>query len=298
MLYTLLKFLGWGALLAFIGGCIGWALRALKCRGEVARARAATVDHDEVVRMRHRLANLEQVVAERDRLRIQLADVRHADSPGVVGALVDDAETRPIERVGEFVDESPKIVADAASDVDVHDEDAGATDDGEAGDDAADDAKAAGVPVDDSTDDADADAGEAPTGAAVAGLAAVPDLVEEPPSPADAGADADADAESIGEPPLDLAAAAAVLGKKIKLDDLTVVEGIGPKISQLCSAIGITTWRQLADTDVAELQSMLDAAGSRYSVHKPGTWPRQSGLLAAGEWEAFTTFTDELSGGR
>ena len=97
MLYTLLKFLGWGLLLAVIGGCIGWALRALKCRGELAQARQATVDGDEVERMRHRLANLEQVVAERDRLRMQIADMRHTDSPGVVGAAA-AATSLPIRR--------------------------------------------------------------------------------------------------------------------------------------------------------------------------------------------------------
>lgn len=86
MTYTLLKFLGWGILLAVIGGCVGWALRSLIARRDVARARAADVEPDEVERMRHRLADLEQVVAERDRLRMQIADMRHTDSPGVVGA--------------------------------------------------------------------------------------------------------------------------------------------------------------------------------------------------------------------
>lgn len=284
MLYTLLKFLGWGALLAFIGGCIGWALRSLKCRGEVARARAVTVDHEEVERMRHRLANLEQVVAERDRLRIQLADVRHADSPGVVGAAVEDAETKPIERVADVVDEQPSIVPFAAGDETV----------------AAGDETAAGASAGDAAEDGHGEdtAGEAAASTSVAGLMAVPDLVEESQPDAEADPGAELESELDAAPMLDLAAATAVFGKKIKLDDLTVVEGIGPKISQLCSGIGITTWRQLADTDVAELQSMLDAAGSRYSVHKPGTWPQQSGLLAAGEWEAFKTLTDELDGGR
>lgn len=278
MLYTLLKFLGWGALLAFIGGCIGWALRSLKCRGEVARARATTVDTDEVERMRHRLANLEHVVAERDRLRIQLADVRHADSPGVVGASIDGADSdAPSASSTDAAESEP---ADAPSIVPAAAERAAAeqTGDEQTGD------EAAGGEV------------SGPGNGAVAGFAAIPE------SDADAtNADestSEAEPEVAAAPALDLAAAAAAIGKKIKLDDLTVVEGIGPKISELCSGIGITTWRQLADTDVAELQSMLDAAGSRYSVHKPGTWPQQSALLANGEWDAFKTLTDQLDGGR
>ena len=270
MLYTLLKFLGWGVLLAFIGGCIGWALRALKSRGDIARAKASTVDDDEVDRMRHRLANLEHVVAERDRLRIQLADVRHADSPGIVGAAP-EPEPEP-------------IAADPATDEPAHD----SNDIG----DAADAASASIVPDTDSDTDSDTDTdsvegGESEAGSAkVAGLAAV--ATAAPP----------ADPLSDETSALDLDGAAAVLGKKIALDDLTVVEGIGPKISELCSGIGITTWQQLAETDVADLQSMLDAAGSRYAVHKPGTWPQQAGLLAAGEWADFMTLTDELEGGK
>ena len=273
MLYTLLKFLGWGALLAFVGGCIGWALRALKCRGEIALAKSATVDDDEVERMRHRLANLEQVVAERDRLRIQLADVRHADSPGIVGAEVPvpsvsepqpeadlepeswtdaEADTSGREEVGEAVgDETPSIVPDA----DNVDED---------------------EPMIDSTAD-------------IAGLAEIADVANDDEPSTDPPTEALA---------LDLAAAASELGKKITLDDLTVVEGIGPKISELCSGIGLTTWRQLADADVDDLQSMLDAAGSRYTVHKPGTWPRQAELLASGRWADFKTLTDRLDRGK
>jgi predicted flap endonuclease-1-like 5' DNA nuclease len=235
VLYTLLKFLAWGVLLAIIGGCIGWALRALKCRAEVARAKSATVDADEVDRMRHRLANLEQVVTERDRLRIQLADVRHADSPGIVGAHV-PAELEP--------DAEPKPDREAA-----------------------------------------ADEGETTDAAAL--LLIVPDADDDE---TEVGADEPAE--------LDIDAAAAVLGKRIKLDDLTVVEGIGPKISELCSGIGVTTWRQLASTDIAELQSMLNAAGSRYAVHKPGTWSQQAELLATGKWTDFKTLTDQHHGGK
>ena len=278
MFYTLLKFLGWGALLAFIGGCIGWALRSLKCRGDVARARSSTIDVEDVDRMRHRLANLEHVVTERDRLRIQLADVRHADSPGIVGAEVpepdepepdaandDDsvvaAESEPDADSTEAVDDTTSIVPDADADADADAD--------------PDDLQAA--PADGST--------------AVAGLADVADATPDDDV-------AETDRPDVEPASLDLDAAAAALGKKVKLDDLTVVEGIGPKISELCSGIGVTTWRQLADVDVADLQSMLDAAGSRYAVHKPGTWPRQAELLATGQWAAFETLTDELDGGK
>ena len=84
----------------------------------------------------------------------------------------------------------------------------------------------------------------------------------------------------------------------IHLDDLKVVEGVGPKIAELCSGIGIATWRGLADADVADLRSMLSDAGSRYQVHDPTTWPAQAACLADGRWADFVALTAELGGGR
>lgn len=95
-----------------------------------------------------------------------------------------------------------------------------------------------------------------------------------------------------------LAAGAAVLGGKLALDDLKVVEGVGPAIEGLLQDAGITTWRQLADSDPARLREVLVAAGPRFQVHDPGSWPRQAGLLADGQWEAFKQLTDELTAGR
>lgn len=302
MPYTLLKFLLWFGLAAVIGGVIGWLLRSLKCRAEVAHAREATVDSDDVDRMRHRLANLEQVVAERDRLRMQVADLRAADSPGVVGAGIPDPE--PAES-------SDPTLEDAS-----HDDDGGTED--------SDDSEPSIVPEPDTASEQD-DAEPAE----IAGLVAVPDLPDDDDDTPtvvdddDVGTDesgeravddptvendtdeavvsdaSDTAAESAApEPSPDLAAGAAVLGKKIQLDDLTVVEGIGPKISELCRGIGVETWRALADTDVAVLRSMLDDAGPRYQIHKPDTWAQQAELLATGQWDAFVALTDELEAGR
>ncbi|MCR8526626.1 hypothetical protein WB334_26670, partial [Escherichia coli] len=50
---------------------------------------------------------------------------------------------------------------------------------------------------------------------------------------------------------LNLVAATAVIGRKIKLDDLTAIEGIGSAIAELCGGIGIHTWADLAATEVS-----------------------------------------------
>jgi predicted flap endonuclease-1-like 5' DNA nuclease len=97
-------------------------------------------------------------------------------------------------------------------------------------------------------------------------------------------------------PDVDLAA--EVLGRTIDLDDLTVVEGIGPKIQNLCHGIGIRTWFDLSTTEVSLLRTMLADAGSRFHSQDPSTWPEQAALLAAGRWADFRALADELSGGR
>ena len=87
-------------------------------------------------------------------------------------------------------------------------------------------------------------------------------------------------------------------GKKVKLDDLKVVEGIGPKIEELLKAAGITSWRGLADADTNLVQGILDEAGSRYRIHDPATWSKQAGLAADGKWGELESYQDELKGGR
>ncbi len=97
---------------------------------------------------------------------------------------------------------------------------------------------------------------------------------------------------------LDLAAAKATLGVTVKLDDLKLIEGIGPKIETLFKADGITSWHELSRANVERLQGVLDAAGPRYKFNDPASWPRQAGLLATGKWAEFQTLTDKLKDGR
>jgi predicted flap endonuclease-1-like 5' DNA nuclease len=96
----------------------------------------------------------------------------------------------------------------------------------------------------------------------------------------------------------DLDAARAVFGKAVKLDDLKLVEGIGPKIEELLHGAGITTWIGLARTPVERLQEVLRAAGDRFQMHDPGTWPQQAELAAYGRWSDLKDLCDRLDGGR
>ncbi len=80
-------------------------------------------------------------------------------------------------------------------------------------------------------------------------------------------------------------------------DDLKKIEGIGPKIEELIKNGGIKTWAKLSETDPSVIQGFLDAAGARYKVHKPQSWPLQAGMAARGEWDALEKWQDEHDGG-
>lgn len=86
-------------------------------------------------------------------------------------------------------------------------------------------------------------------------------------------------------------------GGAAKKDDLKKIEGIGPKIEQLCNGIGVYTFHQLANTAVDALQKMLDDAGPRYRISNPSTWPKQAEMAANGEWEKLKEYQDFLDGG-
>lgn len=84
--------------------------------------------------------------------------------------------------------------------------------------------------------------------------------------------------------------------KAEKGDDLAKIEGIGPKISGVLKAAGITTFAQLAEAEVERLQEILQDADLRLA--KPESWPEQAALAAAGKWDELDRLQEELKGGR
>ncbi|KLT69125.1 MULTISPECIES: hypothetical protein [Flavobacterium] len=92
--------------------------------------------------------------------------------------------------------------------------------------------------------------------------------------------------------------AATVFGKKVKENDLKVVEGIGPKIETLFNNAGIKTWQELSATTTEKLQSILDAAGENYAIHNPGSWAKQALLAYQGKWQELKDWQDSHIGGK
>ncbi len=94
----------------------------------------------------------------------------------------------------------------------------------------------------------------------------------------------------------------AVKAKKEKVtpvkDDLTKIEGIGPKIAKLLEASEIRTFSALGKTSGKKLKDILEAAGSKFQMHDPASWPKQAKLAAAEKWDELKALQDKLVGGK
>ncbi|PIE45088.1 MAG: hypothetical protein CSA45_04095 [Gammaproteobacteria bacterium] len=96
----------------------------------------------------------------------------------------------------------------------------------------------------------------------------------------------------------DAETAKKIFGKTIYANDLTIIDGIGPKIAELMNQTGITTWEKLGNTSVKTCREILRNAGGRFAAHNPQTWPRQAKLAAQGQWQALFDWQKQLDGGR
>jgi len=85
------------------------------------------------------------------------------------------------------------------------------------------------------------------------------------------------------------------LAAQTAADDLTRIEGIGPKVAATLTAAGITTFKQLSRSKPEAIKKILIEAGNRIS--NPATWPEQARLAAAGRWSELVKFQQELKGG-
>lgn len=80
-------------------------------------------------------------------------------------------------------------------------------------------------------------------------------------------------------------------------DDLTKIEGIGPKIATALNNAGIFTYAHLANATEDQLHAAIEKAGMRLAPSIP-TWAKQAKLAADGKWDDLKDYQDKLVGGR
>jgi F-type H+-transporting ATPase subunit gamma len=90
---------------------------------------------------------------------------------------------------------------------------------------------------------------------------------------------------------------ATAVAEATKPDDLTVIEGIGPKMSGALIAAGIDTYEKLSQASEEQLRAAIETAGLRFAPSM-STWAEQAGYAARNDWDGLDTFQGELIGGR
>jgi large subunit ribosomal protein L27 len=61
-----------------------------------------------------------------------------------------------------------------------------------------------------------------------------------------------------------------------KADDLTKLTGVGPKLAEVLTEGGFTSFAALAGASVEDIKKVLEAAGSRYASKDPQPWIEQA----------------------
>ncbi len=92
-------------------------------------------------------------------------------------------------------------------------------------------------------------------------------------------------------------AAPAKAKKDSAADDLTKVEGIGPKAAGALVAAGLVTFADLGKAKVEAVQKILDESEGRFGAMNPGSWPKQAKMAADGKWDELQKWQDEHDGG-
>ena len=85
---------------------------------------------------------------------------------------------------------------------------------------------------------------------------------------------------------------------RVAKDDLTLIEGVGPKAAKLLTTAGITNYAKLSASTPAEIKDILSKGGPAFQTMDPGTWPEQGQLAADGKWSDLNALKERLVGGK
>ena len=91
--------------------------------------------------------------------------------------------------------------------------------------------------------------------------------------------------------------AARAAGFNLKhADDLTILEGIGPKIEELLRANGIDSFVKIACLGVDNLLDILERGGPGFHLANPESWAQQATLAAENRWVELKQLQREMVG--
>jgi predicted flap endonuclease-1-like 5' DNA nuclease len=80
----------------------------------------------------------------------------------------------------------------------------------------------------------------------------------------------------------------------LRRDDLQLIEGIGSGIEELMNDAGIFTFNQLASAPESQIQAILEAGGSSYSMHSAESWQNQARMAHNEQWSELRAYQESL----
>lgn len=95
-----------------------------------------------------------------------------------------------------------------------------------------------------------------------------------------------------------VAAPATKSKSKKETDDLTKIEGIGPKAAEVLHEGGIISFEKLAESKAEDIKEILEKSGGHFNAQDPTSWPEQAQLAADGKWDELKELQDKLIAGR
>ena len=82
-----------------------------------------------------------------------------------------------------------------------------------------------------------------------------------------------------------------------KPDDLTKIEGIGPKAAEALVAAKLSSFADLAKANAESIKTILTEASPRLAHLDPTSWAKQAKMAADGKWDELKAWQDSVKGG-
>ena len=96
----------------------------------------------------------------------------------------------------------------------------------------------------------------------------------------------------------DSESAPATKAKSKKGDDLTKIEGVGPKAAEVLHEAGITSFAKLAESKAEDIKEIFEKSEGHFNAQDPTSWPEQAQLAVDEKWDELKELQDKLIAGR
>jgi len=80
----------------------------------------------------------------------------------------------------------------------------------------------------------------------------------------------------------------------IEMNDLKIIEGIGPKIESLLKIGQINNWEDLAEAPLERIEKILEDGGDRFKLARPASWSIQAEFALQHDWVKLKQYQEEI----